>query len=75
MVARHNEIIHLKPVYNNAYCIDLKNQLNFFKKHLDRTNNEVYLMNPKKEEVFINLNVINFNNIYFKINKEYNEKC
>ena len=50
---------------NNKYCEELKKTINFFELHIK--NNDKYILNPRREEPFINLNLIYLNYYYIQI--------
>ena len=61
---------------NAKYCKELKNTIEFFDSNIKTSmENELYRSNPRREEVFTNLNIIYLNYFGFQIKKEFNEKC
>ena len=61
---------------NAKYCEELKKTIEFFDSNIKTSmENKLYRSNPRREEVFINLNIIYLNYFGFQIKKEFNENC
>lgn len=61
-----------RVINNNPYCKELDRLIIFFG---DVTKHHNYDKNAYREHVFVNTNLLGANYYYFKILKEYKEKC